>query len=84
MHLNTELPDHLAQAIADYIRDQPQPTHFPDVLEAALETFLTERGYLSQPKKRLHITPAEQGSGYPNTSIDHDQVLAHLDQETSA
>jgi hypothetical protein len=84
MHLSTELPDHLAQAIKEYIQDQPNPTNVPDVLQTALETFLVERGYLSSPKKRLHITPAEQGSGYSNTSIDHDRVLSNLDQETSA
>lgn len=81
MQLNTELPDHLAQAIADYIQDQTDPTDLPNVLQTALENFLTERGYLSQPKKCLRITPAEQGSGYHNTSIEHDQVLANLDQE---
>ncbi|MBW4580861.1 MAG: hypothetical protein KME42_14945 [Tildeniella nuda ZEHNDER 1965/U140] len=84
MHLSTELPDRLAQAIADYIQDQPHPTNIPDVLQTALETFLSERGYLSQSRKRLHITPAEHGSGYRNTSIEHDQVLANIDQETSA
>lgn len=81
MQLNTELPDHLAQAIAEYIQDQPGPTDLPDVLQTALENFLTERGYLYQPKKRLRITPAEQVSGYHNTSIEHDQVFANFDQE---
>lgn len=83
MHLSAELPDHLAQAIADYIEDQPQPTDYPDVLQTALETFLAERGYLPQPQKRLRITPAEQGSGYLTTSIEHDRVLANLDREDS-
>jgi hypothetical protein len=82
MHLSTELPDRIVQAIAEYIQDQPTPTDFPEVLQTALETFLSERGYLSSSKKRLHITPAEQGSGYRNTAIEHDQVLANLAQET--
>lgn len=84
MHLSTDLPDHLAQAIAQSIQDQPNPTNFPDVLQTALETFLLERGYWSPSKKRLHITPAEQGSGYSNTSIEHDQILSNLDHETPA
>ncbi len=84
MHLSAELPDHLAQALEHYIQDQPSPTNAPNVLQTALETFLLERGYLPQPKKRLHITPAEQGSGDHNTSIEHDRVLSNLDQSTSA
>jgi hypothetical protein len=68
MNFNTELPDDIAQAIADYIQDQPTPTDIPSVLQTALQTFFTERGYLCS-QKRLHITPATQGSGYSNTSI---------------
>jgi hypothetical protein len=84
MNLNTELPDPLVQAIARYIQDQPTPTDYPAVLQIALETFLCERGYLSQPQKRLRITPAEQGSGYSNTAINHDQVLANHTEDISA
>ncbi|XGW00383.1 MAG: hypothetical protein ACAF41_15790 [Leptolyngbya sp. BL-A-14] len=81
MNLNTELPDDLVQAITDYIQDQPTPTDVPDVLQAALQTFLTERGYLHS-QKRLHVTPATQGSGYSDTSINHDHVLTHPEQES--
>ncbi|MDX2244877.1 MAG: hypothetical protein NW224_29735 [Leptolyngbyaceae cyanobacterium bins.302] len=52
------------------------------MLQIALEAFLSDRGYLSTTKKRLRITPAEQGSGYSNTAIDHDAVFAELHQET--
>jgi hypothetical protein len=75
---NPELPNPIVQAIAHYIQDQPTLPDFPTGLRIALETFLLEQGYLAQPKKRLRITPAEQGSGYQNTAIDHDQVLANL------
>lgn len=84
MNLNTELPDDIAQAIAEYIQDQPTPTDIPTVLQTALQTFLTERGYLVRSQKRLHITPATQGSGYNDTSINHDQVLSNLDRKPSA
>lgn len=60
MNLNTQLPDGMVQAIADYIQDQPTPTDIPSVLQTALQTFFTERGYLNS-QKRLHITPATQG-----------------------
>ncbi|NDJ19759.1 DUF2811 domain-containing protein [Myxacorys almedinensis] len=83
MNLNTELPDDLAQAIADYIQDQPTPTDIPSVLQTALQTFLIDRGYL-ESQKRLHITPASQGSGYSDTSIHHDHILTHFEQDSSA
>ncbi|NJM64781.1 MAG: hypothetical protein HC772_00205 [Leptolyngbyaceae cyanobacterium CRU_2_3] len=82
MNLNTELPDDIAQAIADYIQDQPTPTDIPNVLQTALQTFLAERGYLGS-QKRLRITPATQGSGYSDTSINHDQVLSNFEQNPS-
>lgn len=77
MNLNTELPDDIVQAITDYIRGQPTPTDIPNVLQTALHTFLIERGYLSS-QKRLHVTPASQGSGFSDTSINHDQVLCSM------
>jgi hypothetical protein len=83
MNLNTELPDDLAQAIADYIQDQPTPIDIHNVLQTALQIFLIEHGYLKS-QKRLHITPASQGSGYSDTSIHHDQVLANFEQRPSA
>ncbi len=82
MNLTTELPDDIAQAIAEYIQDQPTQTDIPSVLRTALQTFLVERGYLGS-QKRLHITPATQGSGYSDTSINHDQVLSHFEQTPS-
>jgi hypothetical protein len=82
MNLNAELPDDIAQAIAEYIQDQPTPTDISSVLQTALQTFFTERGYLNS-QKRLHITPATQGSGYSDTSINHDQALSNFEQNPS-
>lgn len=76
MNLNTEIPDDLAQAIADYIQDQPTSTDLSSVLQTALKGFLIERGYFAPSQKRLHITPAPTGSGYSNTALEHDQVLS--------
>jgi hypothetical protein len=36
---------------------------------------------LSMSKKRLRITPPLTGSGYSDTSINHDRVLAEPSQE---
>ncbi|MDJ0546690.1 MAG: hypothetical protein PX637_20590, partial [Microcystis sp. M53601_WE4] len=34
--------------------------------------------YLSKPKKSFHLSPTPKGSGYTDTSINHDAVLAEL------
>lgn len=46
------------------------------IVQAANKAFLSQHGYLPSFKKRLRITPAPHGSGYTDTSINHDQVLA--------
>lgn len=80
--ISTELPDEVIQAIEDYIHNQPNAPTVPAVVQMALQTFLTAQGYLvTPPRKRLCITPASQGSGYTNTALDHDRVLANLDPE---
>lgn len=75
-HINTTLPDPLAQALDAYVNDQEVPPSTTAIVQAALEAFLSERGYLPSFKKRLRIKPAPQGSGYTDTSINHDRVLA--------
>lgn len=47
-----------------------------EVIQAALQLLATQTS-----AKRLRITPAPQGSGYTDTSINHDRVLANLDAE---
>lgn len=79
--INTTLPDSLLQALELYTNEQAtQPTP-DDVIQAALEEFLTQRGYFPQFKKTLRIQPASRGSGYTDTSIHHDQVLTHKQTE---
>ncbi len=48
-----------------------------EVIQAALQLLATQTS-----TKRLRITPAPQGSGYTDTSINHDRVLANLDAES--
>jgi hypothetical protein len=49
----------------------------PSLLAAELPDFRFK-------KKRLTITPAECGSGYGNTSVEHDLILAQIDRENLA
>lgn len=79
--ITTELSDELLQAITAYIEQQPDCPSVPSVIQTALQTFLAAQGYLPTSPKRLQITPANQGSGYSSTSIEHDRVLAGLDLE---
>jgi hypothetical protein len=44
-------------------------------LQIALHDFLVRQGYTIEPRKRLRITPAPQGSGFTDTSIHHDAVF---------
>lgn len=57
------------------MHDQPLPTTFRSVAEAALTEYLRHRGYLGK-RAPLRITPAPTGSGYTKTSTEHDRVLA--------
>lgn len=79
--ISTEVSDEMIRAIEAYIQSQPDSPTFPAVIETALHNFLTLQGHFLSTQKRLRITPAEQGSGYGNTSIEHDQVLANFDME---
>jgi hypothetical protein len=81
--ISAELPDELIQAIETYIHNQPDSPTLPAVVQTALQSFLTTQGYLPLPTKRLHITPASEGSGYANTAIEHDDVLANFTLENS-
>lgn len=82
--ISTELPDELIEAIESYIHNQPDSPSIHAVVQIAVQTFLIAQGYLPAPKKRLRITPAAQGSGYSNTAIEHDRVLANLEPENPA
>jgi hypothetical protein len=81
--INADLPDEIIEAIESYIQNQPDSPTLPTVVQAALQSFLTTQGYLPTAPKRLRITPASQGSGYRDTSIEHDRVLANLTLEDS-
>jgi hypothetical protein len=47
-----------------------------DSSDDTLLSFLKERGYNTQLKQGLQITPATQGSGKTDISINHDQIIS--------
>ncbi|NJN59848.1 MAG: hypothetical protein HC879_21365 [Leptolyngbyaceae cyanobacterium SL_5_9] len=73
--LNIDLPKSVADALTAYTTDRgiSSPT---EVVQTALEEFLLQQGYLAQKRSSLRLTPASQGSGFRDTSVNHDQVLA--------
>lgn len=75
--LNITLPDAIANALKAYISAQEVPLREAAVVETALTEFLSERGYLSpQPQKSLRLTPAPKGSGFQDTSVNYDTIIA--------
>lgn len=68
------LPDDLEQAMARYTLDQEVPPSITSLVQAALRKYLAARGYIP-PAYGLTITPADQGSGHKDTSVNHDQAL---------
>jgi hypothetical protein len=73
MRTTIALDDDVAMALDSYRRGLDVPVSVNAVVQAALREFLGIRGYLP-PRRTLRITPAEHGSGFTNTSIDHDSV----------
>lgn len=71
-----ELPTPIINALTAY--SQGQQISSSDTIKAALESFLIAQGYLSQPQKSFHLSSAPQGSGYSDTSINHDAILAEF------
>ncbi|QYO67592.1 hypothetical protein [Leptolyngbya sp. 7M] len=74
--LNLSLPEPIAEALVAYGRDRGIESP-AEVVQAALEAFLLQQGYLaSSPPKRVRLTPCSQGSGFKDTSANHDAILA--------
>jgi hypothetical protein len=71
-----ELPTTIINALAAY--NQEHKVSSSDAVQTAIESFLIAKGYLSKPKKSFHLSPAPKGSGYTDTSINHDAVLAEF------
>jgi hypothetical protein len=74
--LNITLPDAIANALDAYISDQEVPLPANAIVETALKEFLSERGYLPAQQQSLRLTSAVKGSGFKDTSVNHDKILA--------
>ena len=69
------LPDDLAVGVDEYLRAQDAPPALTTLMQAALREYLRERGF-PRPFRPLKITPAPQGSGVTDVSVNHDKYFA--------
>jgi hypothetical protein len=74
--LNITLPDAIANALSAYIGDQEVSLPANAIVENTLEEFLSQRGYLPPQKQGLRFTREPKGSGFKDTSVNHDTILA--------
>jgi len=69
------IPDEIEANLDAYIRQQEVSPPLTAIMQAALQEFLTRRGFIPGARK-LRITPAKKGSGAKDVSVDHDRYLA--------
>ncbi|MDY6807350.1 MAG: hypothetical protein SXA11_26540 [Cyanobacteriota bacterium] len=76
------LSEPMESALLSYRSDR-QDSSIGAIVQEALEEFLTQRGYLQRPatKKPLRIVPASKGSGYADTSVNHDLAIVESNRE---
>lgn len=74
--MTIELPTTIVDALAAYTQEHDLSSSV--TVQTAIESFLIAKGYLSKPTKSFRLSPAPQGSGYTDTSIDHDAVLTEF------
>ena len=72
--ITIELPKSVSNELDTYAREHQISSSA--IAQKAIEEFLLGQGYLSKPLKPFRLTPATQGSGYTDTSINRDAVLA--------
>jgi hypothetical protein len=69
------LPADLEQALERFVAAQSAPVQPTAVVQAAVRSYLAERGYLPSTSA-LRIRPAPRGSGNDDVSVAHDRYLA--------
>lgn len=69
------IPDELNRAVERYIDAQDAPPSLTAVVQAALQRYLADEGYL-RTGRTLRLEPARRGSGRSDISQSHDAYLA--------
>jgi predicted transcriptional regulator len=69
------LTDDLEQALEAYREAQDVSPTLTAITQAALREYLAQRGFL-RTRRTFWLTPAEQGSGDPHASRDHNRYVA--------
>lgn len=74
------IPDDLERELNAYLQKQDAPPSLTAVMQAALREYLQtqrlrERDY-RVARGPIRITPAKQGSGLSDVSVNHDRYLA--------
>lgn len=69
------IPDDVEAGLAVYMESQDAPPTLAALVQSALRAYLTERGYLQEPRT-LRLTPSATGSGRSDVSAEHDRELA--------
>lgn len=72
--ITIELPKSVSNGLNTY--SQEHQISSSATAQKAIEEFLLGQGYLSKSLNPFHLNPAAEGSGYTDTSINHDAVLA--------
>jgi hypothetical protein len=67
----------LDEALDTYIQSLDAAPSVTAIMQAALKEYLAQRGFI-RSRKRFWLTPAEEGSGDPHASQNHDRILAEL------
>ena len=70
------ISDEIEAKLTAYIRQQEVSPPLTAIVQAALQEFLSRRGFTPGARK-LRITPAKKGSGAKDVSVDHDRYLAN-------
>ncbi len=74
------IPDDLEAQVNAYLEAQEPPPSLTGLVQAALRRYLREhrlkQRQFQPPRRTLRITPAPEGSGMGDVSVEHDRELA--------
>ena len=70
------ISDEIEANLAAYLRQQEVSPPLTAIMQGALQEFLSRRGFTPGARK-LRVTPAKNGSGAKDVSVDHDSYLVN-------